>query len=514
MKRPKYLAIALMVISFVILAYNISVLWPFTADDSFIAFRYAENLALGHGPTFNAGQAPVEGYTCFLWILIMAIPHFFGMEPVCFAKCAGVVFTLMYQFVAFRLAAQLSEGPSKWGRYFVGSMVVLMLSAHLGTAVHAVSGMETALYAFLITVFFFLIVKYLSSPTRRLAIVVVLVGLLLGLARAEGNLIVVLGLAVTLVLLPREQKTVLVTAIVLFYILPGCVYFLWRASYYGQLLPLPFYIKVSKQGLLSGVGPVAVFLVFVGKRVGILVLLGLLKSNRKLLPLFASCLGLVLFFCFPRHMMGYQHRFLFPILPFILVIAAIGIYVLQQLLQCSAGVVTRRHHLLTLILLAIYAVVPLGIAADGYQRTRTSCVRYYEGLKKTHIALGKRLRDVGAAESPGVLAIADAGAVPYYSKWRTIDTAGLNDAHIATSGKHDPQYVMAHDPDVVVLISYRRDELVFRPGTETEWRRDLYQCCLQRGMVRVAILEFHPGYYLWVMAVPGSPIARGLENWK
>jgi hypothetical protein len=37
-------------------------------DDSFIFFRYAENLASGHGFSWNVGEPPVEGHSSFLWL--------------------------------------------------------------------------------------------------------------------------------------------------------------------------------------------------------------------------------------------------------------------------------------------------------------------------------------------------------------------------------------------------------------------------------------------------------------
>ena len=42
-------------------------------DDAFISFRYARHLAEGHGLCFNVGENPrVEGYSNFLWILVLA----------------------------------------------------------------------------------------------------------------------------------------------------------------------------------------------------------------------------------------------------------------------------------------------------------------------------------------------------------------------------------------------------------------------------------------------------------
>jgi len=42
------------------------------AEDAFISFRFAKNLAIGNGLVWNAGEPPVEGYTNFLWVVISA----------------------------------------------------------------------------------------------------------------------------------------------------------------------------------------------------------------------------------------------------------------------------------------------------------------------------------------------------------------------------------------------------------------------------------------------------------
>ncbi len=43
-------------------------------DDAFITFRYAENLVAGKGAVYNAGEW-VQGYTNFLWMLLLAAVH-------------------------------------------------------------------------------------------------------------------------------------------------------------------------------------------------------------------------------------------------------------------------------------------------------------------------------------------------------------------------------------------------------------------------------------------------------
>ena len=46
----------------------------FLCDDAFIAFRYAANLLHGWGLVWNPPPfAPVEGYTSFLWVVLLAL---------------------------------------------------------------------------------------------------------------------------------------------------------------------------------------------------------------------------------------------------------------------------------------------------------------------------------------------------------------------------------------------------------------------------------------------------------
>ncbi len=55
--------------------------YRFLTDDGFISLRYSRNLARGHGLVFNPGEAPVEGYTNFLWVLALAACDRLGWAP-------------------------------------------------------------------------------------------------------------------------------------------------------------------------------------------------------------------------------------------------------------------------------------------------------------------------------------------------------------------------------------------------------------------------------------------------
>ena len=61
--------------SFVVLGER----WFVLFEDAMISMRYAKNFASGAGLVWNAGEAPVEGYTNFLWTLWMAAVHTLGI---------------------------------------------------------------------------------------------------------------------------------------------------------------------------------------------------------------------------------------------------------------------------------------------------------------------------------------------------------------------------------------------------------------------------------------------------
>ena len=56
-----------------------TLLYNFLNDDAYISFRYAQNLALHGELTYNLGER-VEGYTNFLWTVLMALVLALGGE--------------------------------------------------------------------------------------------------------------------------------------------------------------------------------------------------------------------------------------------------------------------------------------------------------------------------------------------------------------------------------------------------------------------------------------------------
>ena len=226
-------------------------------DDAFISFRYARNLAAGAGPTYNVGKPPIEGYTSFLWVVVMVLPHWLGIDAMLFAKIFGALCALgtlallplfTARFTAFLPGATLG---------LPAALSSLLLAVCPLTALHASSGMETALFFFLLTAFLYALTLAVQMPTSRRFLWVGVLACLVALTRPEGNLPVLIGVVTACFYLPRVQRLPLLTRVALLYVLPIAIFHCWRIGYYGHVFPLPFYVKVAQSKLLGGLPDMA-----------------------------------------------------------------------------------------------------------------------------------------------------------------------------------------------------------------------------------------------------------------
>ena len=115
-------------------------------DDAYISFRYADNLAAGAGLVFNVGER-VEGYSNFLWVVMLAPFATFQEDLSSAATILGLLLALLSLVVAARGLRDIQGVTSPWA---LGSMLPLIAGSGYFAA-WAISGLETGLYAFLLT---------------------------------------------------------------------------------------------------------------------------------------------------------------------------------------------------------------------------------------------------------------------------------------------------------------------------------------------------------------------------
>lgn len=163
--------------------------WNFLCDDSFISFRYARNLVEGHGLRYNLNEnPPVEGYSNFLWVLIMALVMKLGASPLVASRiisvtCGVVLLVLVYRTSRYTLGLGRLQA-------FAGSLFCAFMPPF---TVWATGGLETMLFVLLFYLQFTLLLEASAVfPLKRAAVL----GLLLMLLRPEG-----IGYAVLLVLI-------------------------------------------------------------------------------------------------------------------------------------------------------------------------------------------------------------------------------------------------------------------------------------------------------------------------
>jgi hypothetical protein len=83
--------IAVLAVPVVLYTAQAAFLWSFSIDDAGISFRYAAHLAEGGGFVWNVDGPRVEGYSNFLWVLILAAGRWVGFNIEIFAKILGFI---------------------------------------------------------------------------------------------------------------------------------------------------------------------------------------------------------------------------------------------------------------------------------------------------------------------------------------------------------------------------------------------------------------------------------------
>ncbi len=497
----------------VALGYQVAAVWVFTADDSYITYQYSRNLAAGWGPVWNAGEPPVEGYTTFLWMLVMAGPHLLSADPVLCAKVLGLLCTVGALLLTYQFARHLQRTWHTPASGVWPAVSVLLLGALPATAVHTVSGMENALLTFLLPALLYTMTLCAGEVTPRRAYGLAAVGLLTGLTRPEGNLALLLACGALWTVTPRERRGPLLRALLLLYLLPGATYYVWRYWYYGHAFPLPFYVKTVGE-TMAGWPHVVHYLWSLVLPVGLLAAPGLRSRGlRLLLPAMVPAAGLMAFFVLPKHLMGYESRYLYPLTPALMAVGMAGVGETLRLLR--PWLTTRSHRERSLMLATLIALIAAR-TIDHYERGVAPTIARKQAyglcLNAAHVALGKYL-----AGFPGphpLVGFNDAGAIPYFSRLRGLDLWGLNDATIALHGKAEPgysDYVLGRRPDLVIIGSSSAAE--YKPTWP--WEPGLHRRLLAAGMACVKVVTYDEGsYYLWLFSKPQSDVGRYVAAWE
>ncbi len=436
------LSISSLVLVCAVVAVHSIVLQEWMLDDAFIFFRYAENWVAGHGLVFNPGEPPVEGFTSFLWLALLALLHGFGTDLVDAAQVLGhgaVLATLAVVHQSWRWVAAIDVRTA--------AVATLLLGTSSSFTTWSRGGMETGLQGLLVAA---ACVAYLRARggAGGLLQYVLIGGLLalLGMNRPDGLLVVaVLGGDALLFRQRHRRGGVVMTALVFAVGFGG--YYLWRFSYFGYPFPNTFYAKVTASGsqVIRGLD----YLLLSAKTMGPILLLWLVSVAVRWSRIEVRVLSIL-----------------------------VGVYT-SYIIAVGGDVMPAQRFfapvLAPLCLLGAFAVVGwhrwVGTAAVSLAMSFGLVTMFTTNLSVIRgdvVAFNGRIAGqwLGRHAPPGsTIATNTAGTIVYYAKLRAIDMLGLNDLHIARvvisgmgSGhagheKGDGDYVLAQNPEFVQLGS-------------------------------------------------------------
>lgn len=432
-------------------------------DDAFISFRYARNLVEGHGLVFNPGER-VEGYTNFLWTVLLAVGIRAGADAVHASRVLGTLSaagTMVVLWAMARSSCQDRDYGENVSLGWLAGFGPVLFASMSAPARLVVTGMETMFFTLLVTVLFSTGELARRGKGRGVAVLAGVSAALAAMARPEGLLYGALaGCYLAAGSLAREgwrgslrRSAFYISALLGLYV----PYFLWRFSYYGHLLPNTFYAKVGvpwPERLTTGWEK----LLDIGSLWGVLPLLLLallaIPSARhqpflrfSFLVLVAAAASFIL--VGGDFLVFFGPRFLMPALPLLLLLDTEAIRYVARLLRRE-----RWRH-------SVAAVLAAASVLYGFWFTWPAKMWRFPGLDQEHrawLATGRWLKTHAAPGS--TVATSAAGIIPFVSGLPTIDMFGLADEHIAHEGivdasmppghqKSDPGYVMGRRPEYI-----------------------------------------------------------------
>src|SRR6266508_59357 len=430
-------------------------------EDAAMLMRYAQNLAGGHGIVWNIGEHPVDGATDFLFMATSAalikigIPVGRAIRVLGFAS--HLVTVLLVYFVNRRVHNASYALSFFNGLYLAVGTGLAYVAAYFGTPFFALAAASTWTLG--------LLLMNREDAPFWLSLAFALSGLLTGLIRPEGVFLASLMLVSVIFLRiqdggslssrerikTRENFSINVIFVTVF-LLFGGAYFIWHWNYFGYPLPNPFYKKGGgglywdsfNNSLLYTLRMCAPFI--------IAFVLGLRskETTRQTIAYLIPVVGFAAMFVFISDETNYGARFQYALVPIVLMswtplVRGLSLSWPQQLNRRE-----RSASLLATVLAGLGLVYYSHYQNCFLTSYQTSCQQPYSAYGRAD--MGKLLaayRDEGY-----VIATTEAGLLPYYSGWTTIDTWGLNDQFIAHNGGLTMDYLDKYKPHVIMFHDY------------------------------------------------------------
>ncbi len=368
----------------------------YVKDDAYIEYRYATNAAHGHGLVYNVGDPPVEGFTSFLWTVLLIVPAMLHVPLLALGKLAGAASLVGVIAVVGKLvrARGGDENAQQLGRWLAATNASLIVWAQSG-----MEPVQTALAV--VACAYFLEVKR-HWPAMLLAAAA---------AATRPECHVVLFLAAALVVWRRAPLPAIVAIV-----LVGAIH-LWRWKYFGGLVPNTALVKGGRLVLPAGMHLLGELMITC--LAGVCIVLTFVEAAKQRDGVALVSAGAVAVFLVYLVRVGRDEMFLvrlfLPVWPLTLALAAPW---LARSWRARWADVAR--------VLSVAGIVISGLVFIG---TRLHTIFYWELGERSHVPLAELMRK---HSKPGDMVVfQDLGQTPWAAmELRFVDPLGLVDSTI------------------------------------------------------------------------------------
>ena len=363
---------------------------------------------------------------------MVAAPIALDIDPVTASQIIGILFFIGSLLITYFLARLIFEN------HLQAILALVFTGTNFTFSAYATGGLETSMQSMLLVCSVFLTLLIINDSRWRFGPLVVLSFIFSAALLTRLDFVIpmivlwgfiLLEMARQISSIPRRILTVIYLALPTLIIMG--IWFAFRQSYYGEILPDTYYAKTSmfsllivREGLLYIDEFLTSYILIPFVILGV-VFIGRIWDRRDL----RLILIIIILWCLYIIRVGggfMEFRFMAPVIPLIFIMI---VYLVAQLSSrkiryvfISLVFIGSLHHALTFRL------------AQGIESVK-GLNSHLVDKRDNWIGIGRLFGKLfSGSEEPVLIATTAAGAIPYYSELPTVDMHGMNDRWIAKNG--------------------------------------------------------------------------------
>jgi len=432
-------------------------------DDPMVSMVYARNMVAGKGLVWQEGEY-VEGYSNFLYTMYMSFLHLLPLDPMLLLNITGAILLGVVIVLVYYLTLKLTKSSTAAlsAMFITAFYFPLMKWSFIGTEVAPM-----ALLLMLATHFIF---RY-----GRASIPLYITLALITLLRIDGIFYAVGLMLITACVSPGDWKRHVKLSGIVF--IPFILLTIWRMSYYGDVLPNTYYLKVLgvpfSWRIMRGVyffwENVVMHLTLPVFMLPFILLFTRFNKVQWGILMSIICLGLahsILVGGDTWEEWYMPNRFITPVLPIFFALLSAALHtmftgVTQSKLLATLGIATATLVIWVSIMGGYHSLWPefLGMDLGFYREFHCSKI-------KASLFLN------AATYDNATIAVVPAGIPGYYLQRKMIDALGKTDTHIAALQPHSATWrdiIPGHNKYDWNYSLGKADVLVKEWGDVREW---------------------------------------------